>query len=47
MAVLESAIPTAAIPLRPKGKDIKQYPTKEFMAGMIEWKNAGEPATFP
>jgi hypothetical protein len=28
-------------------RDIKQYPTKEFLAGMIEWKSAGEPATYP
>lgn len=28
-------------------KDIKEYPTKEFLAGMIEWKAAGEPVTFP
>jgi hypothetical protein len=28
-------------------KDIKEYPTKEFLAGMIAWKVAGEPATFP
>ena len=28
-------------------KDIKQYPTKEFLAGMIEWKLAGEPFTYP
>jgi hypothetical protein len=27
--------------------DIRQYPTKEFLDGMIEWKGAGEPATYP
>jgi hypothetical protein len=27
--------------------DIKEYPTKEFLAGMIEWKGAGEPVTYP
>jgi hypothetical protein len=27
--------------------DIKQYPTKEFMAGMIDWKTSGEPFTYP
>ena len=26
--------------------DIKQYPTKEVLDGMAEWKAAGEPATF-
>ena len=28
-------------------KDIKQYPTKEFLAGMIEWKGLGEPVSYP
>lgn len=27
--------------------DIKQYPTKEFLDGMVEWKGVGEPVTFP
>lgn len=27
-------------------KDIKDYPTKEVLAGMTEWKAAGEPATY-
>jgi hypothetical protein len=27
--------------------DIKQYPTKEFLDGMIEWKALGEPVTYP
>ena len=27
--------------------DIRQYPTKEFMDNMIDWKVAGEPATYP
>jgi hypothetical protein len=26
--------------------DIKEYPTKEVLDGMMEWKAAGEPATF-
>lgn len=26
--------------------DIKQYPTSELLSGMVEWKDAGEPATF-
>jgi hypothetical protein len=28
-------------------EDIKEYPTKEVLDGMTEWKAAGEPATFP
>jgi len=28
-------------------RDIKQYPTSEFLNGMIEWKVAGEPVSFP
>lgn len=27
--------------------DIRQYPTREFLDGMIEWKAVGEPATYP
>ena len=27
--------------------DIKQYPTKEFLAGMIAWKAKGEPVSYP
>lgn len=27
--------------------DIKQYPTKEFLAGMLQWKVEGQPVTFP
>lgn len=26
---------------------IKEYPTREFLAGMLKWKDAGEPVTFP
>lgn len=28
-------------------RDIKEYPTKEFLDGMIEWKAAGEAVTYP
>ena len=27
--------------------DIKEYPTREFLDGMIEWKAAGQPVTYP
>ncbi|THD35114.1 MAG: hypothetical protein E7773_11685 [Sphingomonas sp.] len=27
-------------------RDIRQYPTKEFLGGMVDWKVAGEPASF-